>query len=71
MASVRRDTDTDEVLVSSANIGAVDSYEPGSVGKVITVVRLALNEGTVTADTTFEVPWRKWYYDMYLSDAER
>ncbi len=29
----------------------------------------ALNEGTVTPDTSFEVPWRKQYYDDLLADS--
>ena len=49
MASVRLDDDTGEYRITSANLAAVDAYEPGSVAKVITVVG-ALNEGTVTPD---------------------
>ena len=46
--------------ITSGNYAAVDAYEPGSVGKVITIAG-ALNEGTVTPETTFVVPWRKAY----------
>ena len=67
-ASVRRDAETGEPVVTSGNFVAVDSYEPGSVAKVITVAG-ALNEGVVTPDTTFEVPWRKQYYDDLLTDS--
>lgn len=67
-ASVRRDTETGEPLVTNGNFVAVDSYEPGSVAKVITVAG-ALNEGVVTPETSFEVPWRKQYYDDLLSDS--
>jgi cell division protein FtsI (penicillin-binding protein 3) len=56
--------------VTSGNIAAVDADEPGSVAKVITVAA-ALNEGTVTPDTVFEVPWRKQYSDTMLHDAEQ
>lgn len=70
MASVRRDDESGEYRITSANIAAVDAYEPGSVAKVITVAG-ALNEGTVTKDTVFEVPWRKRFYDTDLSDAEQ
>jgi cell division protein FtsI (penicillin-binding protein 3) len=61
-------TTTGEVEVTSGNFAAVDADEPGSVAKVITVAA-ALNEGAVTPDTGFEVPWREQYYDDLLSDA--
>ena len=70
MASVRRDPESGEVKVSSANLAAVDAYEPGSVAKVITVAA-ALNEGTVSPDTSFEVPWRQDFSGTVLSDAEQ
>ena len=46
--------------ITSGNYSAVDAYEPGSVGKVITIAA-ALNEGTVTPESTFVVPWQKVY----------
>jgi cell division protein FtsI (penicillin-binding protein 3) len=48
----------------------VDAYEPGSVGKVITVAG-ALNEDAVETDTYFTVPWRKEYTrnGEFLSDS--
>lgn len=69
MASVRINDDG-VYEVTSGNYSAVDAYEPGSVGKVITVAG-ALNEGTVTRDTVFSVPWRKQYTrdGNYLHDA--
>lgn len=67
-ASVRRDDETGEPLVTSGNFIATEPYEPGSVAKVITVAA-ALNEGAVTASTTFEVPWREQYYDDLLKDS--
>jgi cell division protein FtsI (penicillin-binding protein 3) len=70
MASVRRDVESGDVFISSANIALVDTYEPGSVAKIITVAA-GLNEGTVTPDTYFEVPWRKRFYDIDLHDAEQ
>jgi cell division protein FtsI (penicillin-binding protein 3) len=70
LASVRRDKESNEVFISSGSIALIDTYEPGSVAKVITTAA-ALNEGTVTPDTYFEVPWRKWYSDRYLSDASQ
>jgi cell division protein FtsI (penicillin-binding protein 3) len=68
------DTDTGELLamasvrinddgvyeVTGGNYSAVDAYEPGSVGKVITVAG-ALNERTVKPSTEFVVPWQKVY----------
>jgi cell division protein FtsI (penicillin-binding protein 3) len=69
MAGVRR-RDDGTVAVTSGNIAAVDADEPGSVVKAITIAA-ALNEGTVTPDTPFEVPWRKQYSDTMLHDAEQ
>ena len=59
MASVRINDDG-VYEITSGNYSAVDAYEPGSVGKVITISG-ALNEGTVTPDTVFIVPWQKVY----------
>jgi cell division protein FtsI (penicillin-binding protein 3) len=59
MASVRIN-DEGVYEVTSGNFSAVDAYEPGSVGKVITVAG-ALNERTVTPRTEFLVPWQKVY----------
>jgi cell division protein FtsI (penicillin-binding protein 3) len=69
MASVRRNDDTGAVEITSGNFAAVDAYEPGSVAKVITVAA-ALNEGAVTPDTGFTVPWRELWGDHLLADAE-
>ena len=69
MASVRRNDDTGTVEITSGNFAAVDAYEPGSVAKVITVAA-ALNEGAVTPDTVFNVPWRELWGDDLLADAE-
>ena len=69
MAGVRRDPKTGRVSVTSGNIAAVDAAEPGSVVKTITVAA-ALNEGTVTPDTQFEVPYEKQFSDTTLHDAE-
>lgn len=70
MVSVRRNDETGEYAVSSGNLAAVDAAEPGSVVKAATIAA-ALNEGVVTADTPFEVPWRKQYSDTMLHDAEQ
>jgi cell division protein FtsI (penicillin-binding protein 3) len=68
MASVRRNTESGRVEVSSGNFAMVDADEPGSVAKVITVAA-ALDLGVVTPETVFSVPWREQYYDDLLSDA--
>ena len=49
---------------------AVNAYEPGSVAKVITIAA-GLNQGTVTPDTTFVVPWRRKYADDLISDSHQ
>ncbi len=69
MASVRRD-DAGVVEITSGNFAAVDAYEPGSVAKVITIAA-GINEGVVTADTSFVVPWRKEYGDDLLKDSHQ
>ncbi len=68
MASVRQDDDTGDYEVTNGNFALVDSYEPGSVAKVITIAS-ALSEGTVTPENGFEVPWRKKYYDDILHNS--
>ena len=70
MASVVRDDEDGVVEVTSANLAAVNAYEPGSVAKVITIAA-GLNQGVVTADSTFVVPWRKKYADDYLEDSHQ
>jgi cell division protein FtsI (penicillin-binding protein 3) len=55
LANVRIDEETGEVRGSSKNMAAVDANEPGSVAKVITIAA-AMNEGTVTTDSYFQVP---------------
>jgi cell division protein FtsI (penicillin-binding protein 3) len=70
MASVRLDAEAGVYEVTSGNFAAVDAYEPGSVAKVITVAS-ALSEGLVTPDTSYEVPWRKQYYDDLLKDSHQ
>ena len=68
VVGVRRN-DEGVVEVTSGNIAAVEAAEPGSVVKAITAAA-ALNEGTVTPETQFEVPYRKMYSDTFLHDAE-
>jgi cell division protein FtsI (penicillin-binding protein 3) len=68
MASVKRDVDTNEVLITSGNHAAVDVYEPGSVAKVITIAA-GLETGAVGPNTVFNVPWRAQYGDDLLRDS--
>ncbi len=56
MASVDRNS-AGAAVVTSGNFSAVDAYEPGSVGKIITVAG-ALEDGAVTPDRYFTVPWQ-------------
>ena len=69
MASVQRN-DENVVEVTSGNYAAVNAYEPGSVAKVITIAA-GLNEGSVTPQSTFVVPWRRQYADDMLSDSHQ
>ena len=73
MASVERD-DEGVYRVTSANKGMTECNEPGSVAKVITAAG-ALNEGAVTPNDYFNVPWfrifdenTKWQH--VIRDAE-
>jgi cell division protein FtsI (penicillin-binding protein 3) len=69
MASVQRN-DENIVEVTSGNYAAVNAYEPGSVAKVITIAA-GLNEGSVTPNSTFVVPWRRQFADDLLSDSHQ
>ncbi len=68
MASVVRDDEDGVVAVTSGNYAAVNAYEPGSVAKVITIAA-GLNQGAVTPETSFLVPWRRQYADDLLKDS--
>jgi cell division protein FtsI (penicillin-binding protein 3) len=73
MASVRRD-DLGVYRVTVANVGAVDSYEPGSVAKVVTIAA-GLNEGVVTPESVLSVPGKIVYdsgtpWVFTITDAE-
>jgi len=70
MTSVKRN-DAGVYEVTSGNFAAVDTYEPGSVAKAITVAS-ALDAGVVTPRTSFVVPWEKQYFEndpLLLHDA--
>ena len=73
MASVRRD-DLGVYRVTVANVAAVDSYEPGSVAKVITIAA-GLNERVVTPESVLSVEGKHTYdagtpYKFTITDAE-
>ena len=69
MSSVQVD-DEGVAEITTGNYAATNSYEPGSVAKVVTIAA-ALNERTVEPDTTFLVPWRRQYADDLLSDSHQ
>jgi cell division protein FtsI (penicillin-binding protein 3) len=69
MASVQRN-DAGAVEITSGNYAAVNAYEPGSVAKMVTMAA-ALDQGTVTPDSTFVVPWRRQYADDFLEDSHQ
>lgn len=74
IANVRRDTDG-VVHVTSANMAAVEAYEPGSLAKVFSVSG-AIDSGTVTPDSSFMVPYRVIFnrgtkYEQQVEDAEQ
>ena len=68
LANVRVD-ENGQPEVAKANLAAVDTYEPGSVNKVITAAA-AIQEGTAGRSTTFDVPYRYKYSDHVFIDAE-
>ena len=73
MANVER-TPEGQVEVTSANLAAVQPFEPGSVAKVFSIAS-AVNEGAVTPDTTLEVPGKIVFdegtdWEKTITDAE-
>lgn len=73
LASVRRPTEDGPAEVASGNLATVESYEPGSVAKVFSMAA-AVDQGAVTPDTTFVVPYRKVFdqgtpYEFTIQDA--
>jgi len=69
MASVDRN-DEGSVEVTSGNFTAVNAYEPGSVAKVITIAA-GIDDGAVTPQSTFVVPWRQEFGGIMLSDSHQ
>ncbi len=68
VANARVDT-TGRVELSRANMAAVDTYEPGSVNKVITA-SAAIQEGVGGPSTMFDIPHVYQYADYGFTDAE-
>jgi len=56
-------------MAVSGNPAVAETYEPGSVNKVITVAG-ALQDRRVTPDTPFRVPWELHVGDRTFHDAE-
>jgi cell division protein FtsI (penicillin-binding protein 3) len=69
MSSVQRN-DEGVVEITTSNNAALNAYEPGSVAKVVTIAA-GLNQGAVTPDSTFVIPWRKEYGEVMLSDSHQ
>jgi cell division protein FtsI (penicillin-binding protein 3) len=69
MANARRDPTTGKVTTTSANLAAVDTYEPGSVAKIVTAAA-ALQEGVATPQSSWMVPYQKQFSDHLFTDAE-
>ena len=71
-ANVRRGDDG-VVQVTSANLAAVEAYEPGSVAKVFSIAA-ALDAGTATPDSVFAVPGKMTFdkdteFEFTITDA--
>jgi cell division protein FtsI (penicillin-binding protein 3) len=69
MANARRDPKTGTVGTTAANLAAVDTYEPGSVAKIVTAAA-ALQEGVATPQSSWVVPAQKKFSDHVFVDAE-
>lgn len=68
VANVRTDTKTGLPEVSKANLSVIDTYEPGSVAKIITA-SASLEEQKMGAGTRIQVPYQKKFFDHVFVDA--
>ncbi|HWC68655.1 MAG TPA: penicillin-binding protein 2 [Acidimicrobiales bacterium] len=68
MANVRVDRETGRPEVTNANLAAVDTFEPGSVAKIVTAAG-ALNDGVATPQSVFEVPYQRQFFDVRFTDG--
>ena len=55
IANVQRSEETDQVAVTSANLAAVEAFEPGSVAKVFSLSAV-VDSGAATPETYIDVP---------------
>jgi cell division protein FtsI (penicillin-binding protein 3) len=69
MANAPRNPDTGAVERASANLAAVDTYEPGSVAKIVTAAA-ALQEGVASPQSTWMIAARQKFSDHIFTDAE-
>jgi len=74
MANVERDTKDDQVKVTSANLAAVEAFEPGSVAKVFSLSAV-VDTGTATPETVIDVPGKMVFnpgtqWEKTINDAE-
>jgi cell division protein FtsI (penicillin-binding protein 3) len=74
IANVIRDEDTGIAAVTSANLAAVEAFEPGSVAKVFSLSAV-VDSGVANPDTVIDVPGRMVFnrntqWEQTVKDAE-
>lgn len=74
IANVKRDEDTGIAAVTSANLAAVEAFEPGSVAKVFSLSAV-VDSGVANPDTVIDVPGRMVFnkntqWEQTVKDAE-
>ena len=68
MANAAADPDSGRVELTSADLAAVDTYEPGSVAKIVTAAA-ALQRGVASPQSTW-MSGRQKFSDHIFTDAE-